>query len=152
MTNAQRRIEHVELLGRDDGPGLGGDSRCLHALARVQERHLVLQRGREDRAQDDLVVLDRDRLDPSGLQLAHPLTDVLGKNFHHPHRPEFRHDVLVDGVGVALPGRLLHLMVRQPRLLDVALEGHPAGSNPATPTRSSDRSEGVSSIVSEPPF
>jgi hypothetical protein len=91
----------------------------------MKEHHLVVKRGREDGAEQDLVVPDRHRRDTDVLQPGHPGADVLGQNVDHPHRPELGHQVLVDRVCIALPRRRLDLVAREPDLLHVRLERLP---------------------------
>ena len=57
-----------KLLGCDDRPRLDRHRRDLHTLARVKERHLVVEHSGEDRAEDDLP--------PAMLAGAKPLTFI----------------------------------------------------------------------------
>lgn len=88
----------------------------------IDEDDLVVEGGGEDRAEDDLVVADGDRLDAGLLHPGDPLPDVLGEDVDHPHGAELGHEVFIEGVGVALSGGRLHLVVGKPRVLDVLLE------------------------------
>lgn len=119
-------VEVVELLGTDDFQRFLGDGGGADSFAGVDVGHLVVQRGGEDGAEDDLVVTDGGGGDAVLLHAPDPGADVLGEDVHHPHRAELGHDVLVDRVVVALHGGRLDLVVGQPGLLDVLLEGLPS--------------------------
>ena len=91
----------------------------------MEEHHLVVQGSREDGAEQDLVVPDCHWRDVGVLQPGNPGADMLRQDVDHPHRPELGHQMLVDRVRVALPGRSLDLMPWQPDLLHVRLERLP---------------------------
>jgi len=125
-----------ELLRRDDRARLSRDRRGPDALARVQERHLVVERRGEDRAQHDEAGPDRRRLNSPGLQAGDPLPHMLGQDVDHPHRPELRQDAPAQDVGVRLAGGRLDLVVGQPGLLDIVPERLPAPARlPQLPLR-----------------
>jgi hypothetical protein len=75
---------------------------------------------------DEADLLDGGRADSLRLQVRHPLADVAGHDLVHPHRPEPRHNVLVELVGVPLAGGRLDHVVGHPLLGDVAAERLPA--------------------------
>lgn len=81
-----------------------------------------LSAGGEDRAEDGHAKLDRRRLDPVGLKLAHPLADAGWQDFDHRQVTERGQDVTITLVGVGLPGGELHQVIGQPLLGDVAPE------------------------------
>ena len=114
-----------ELLRRDDRARLSRDRRGPDALARVQERHLVVERRGEDRAQQDEALPDRGWLHSPGLEPGDPLPYMLGQDVDHPHLAELRQDVPTQEVAVILPRSRLDLMVRQPGLLGVFAERLP---------------------------
>jgi hypothetical protein len=97
----------------------------LHSPAGVQPGDLVVERGGEHRGQDGVALADHGRRRPCRLQLRHPFADVGGLDLVDPHRPEHRQDVLVEVVGVGLPGAGFHLVVGQPLVFDVAAEPLP---------------------------
>jgi hypothetical protein len=121
----QRLVDAAELLGRDDRARFLRHGRRLDAPARVQEYDLIVHGGREDGAQEDLVVSNGHRRDALRTEPGNPGADMLGQDVDHPHGPEFGHQILVDRVRVALPGRCLDLVARQPHLLHVRLERLP---------------------------
>lgn len=104
-------VDSVELLGGGDDPGLGWHGRFLHPLAGVEEDHLIVEGGREDRGQDGRSRRDADWGHPRVFERGDPGSDVFGQDVDHPHPTELGYQVLGDGVGVALAGGELDLVV-----------------------------------------
>jgi hypothetical protein len=101
----------------------GGTVGGPDSLTRVQEGHLIVERGREDSAEDALERADAGRANPGLGEMGNPFPDVGGHDLVHLQRAEPRHDVLADRVGVTFPGGHLDHVVGQPLPLDVPLEG-----------------------------
>ncbi|MFE9103343.1 hypothetical protein [Actinomadura geliboluensis] len=70
-------VDVVELLGSDDLEGLADDRGRPYSAAGVDEGDLVVHRGGEDGAEDDLLVADGHRLHALVLEGRDPRADVL---------------------------------------------------------------------------
>src|SRR5450432_922267 len=126
LAGRQVCVNQLELLGRDDAPTFAGDSGGFDSHTGMEKRDLVVQRSRENGAQDRHRVTDRVRLHAFPLQAEDPFTDVGGQDVDQSVASERRHDVAVEAVAVTLPGGEFDDVVRKPHLLHIVLEPLPA--------------------------
>ncbi len=121
------RVNGVVLLDGDDASRLTGDGRGLDAASGMDEDHLIVQRGGEDRVEDDFRLPNRRWARAiDALQLGDPLAHVMGEQLHHPDVAQGGEHVLVEQVPVVLPRRQFDDVIRKPLSLDVVGQRLPA--------------------------
>jgi hypothetical protein len=110
------------LSGGDDLQGPGRDGVGLDAVAGVRGDEVVVDSAGQHGAEDHFEHPAVGRGEFGGFEHGQPLPDGDRGDVDHAPVPEERHEVGVEGVGVALARGLLDRMVRQPILLGVLPE------------------------------